>query len=565
MKNRTYVLLSAISALLFVAACATVSNKNVDYSNALKAHVEYLASDELHGRLTGSEYEKMAADYIAKQFKAAKLTTILGSDSYFQEFEFHTPFKLGDENLLQVGTEVFTLDKDWYPVPIATNGKVEAAILNVTNGIDAPDLEKTDYRAFDDTEGRIFLIDLRSPDGHHPHSKYKEYNSWRKRVEMAMSYRPAAIILHHGQEDLSIKGLRKYNNISTEDIPVVYAEDSLADVLAEYKGDVRLSVSINRETKLGTNVLGFKDNGKGHTVVVGAHFDHLGHGEYGNSRAPNSTEVHNGADDNASGTAVVMEMAKHISESEAFSNSNYLFIAFSGEELGLLGSASFTKTEVFDKLNATYMVNFDMVGRLGTSGKPEIGVTGTGTSPVWDSMLGKLDTLGMHLNTTTSGLGSSDHSSFYLKGIPALHYFTGTHEDYHKPSDDADKINYEGMETVLKYALNLVQELDDDAKLKFTKTQDNSGRKSPNFKVTLGIVPSYFGHDVPGLKIDGVTLDKPAYKAGLKDGDVIIKLGDHAVKDMMTYMEALSGFGKGQQTEVRVLRGEEELTFPIKF
>ncbi|MCB0739034.1 MAG: M20/M25/M40 family metallo-hydrolase [Bacteroidetes bacterium] len=561
--------LSVIAGLtLLISACDSQHRRRENKSDVataelLKKHVSVLAHDSLEGRLTGTIHEKKAANYIANQFKEIGLIYAPEFDGYFREFSFNTPFKLGENNLLEFMGEPLELENDWYPVPLGSSGELKGDVVNVAYGIKAQDLNFNNYSA-DDYSGKILLINLESPDGHHPHSKFKDYNSWRKRVEMAVAHNPSGIILHHSSENLGIEAMKGMTHIAREEMPIIHVSDSLAEILMGKEVRINGLIDLQQEEKQGINVLGYINNNAGKTVVVGAHYDHLGHGEYGNSREPNSTDIHNGADDNASGTATIIELAREV-KIRGLKGNNYLFIAFSGEELGLIGSSAFCKTTGFDKLNISYMLNFDMVGRLkADSGINEIAITGTGTSPVWDSMITNYKMADVKVNTTSSGLGSSDHSSFYLEGIPAIHFFTGSHEDYHKPSDDTEKINFEGMEVVFNYAMNLLAELDNDSKLTFTKTQDKSTRSYSKLKVTLGIMPSYISND-EGLLIEAVTDGKPAQAAGIQRDDLIVRIGSHIVKDMGSYMEALMHFDKGDNTEVEVVRNGENVVLKVQF
>ena len=314
------------------------------------------------------------------------------------------------------------------------------------------------------------------------------------------------------------------------------------------------------EDRTCRNVAGFLDNGAENTVVIGAHYDHLGMGEQ-NSLEPNSNMIHNGADDNASGIAGLLHLAKRLRESNAKSN-NYLFIAFSAEELGLFGSKAYVKNPTLsvDKMN--YMLNMDMIGRLEES--KELAVTATGTSPVWDKTIEALSGTGFKVAKSSSGIGPSDHTSFYLKDVPCLHFFTGAHEDYHKPSDDAHLVNFEGIYEISEYMLALIEKLDGMGKLEFTKTKDTDQKKASAFKVTLGVMPSY-GYTGKGMEIEAVIDGRPAAAAGLEDGDIVIQIGDHKVDDIYAYMEALSKFEKGQKAEVVVLRGKKKVKKKVTF
>lgn len=315
-------------------------------------------------------------------------------------------------------------------------------------------------------------------------------------------------------------------------------------------------------TKTGKNVIGYLDNGADYTVVIGAHYDHLGYGSSG-SLHRGEPAIHNGADDNASGIAAMLRLAEWLTMEGAPSANNYLFLAFSGEEFGLFGSKYYASNASLPIENVNYMVNMDMVGRLNEENV--LVINGVGTSPSWMPVLEDLEIDPITITTTESGFGPSDHTSFYLKDIPVLHFFTGQHSEYHKPTDDSELINYEGIDLVSQYIYQLVMALDGEEKLTFTKTKDQSqGSRASSFKVTLGVVPDYT-YGKKGMRIDGVSEGKPAQKAGLQQGDVILKIGDKEIEDIYAYMEALGSFEPEQSTTIVIQRGEEQLTLPLTF
>lgn len=315
----------------------------------------------------------------------------------------------------------------------------------------------------------------------------------------------------------------------------------------------------NDSTETGENVIAYLDNKAENTVVIGAHYDHLGMGGEG-SLYREGEAIHNGADDNASGVAMMLHLADSLQKNDSPKKNNYLFIAFSGEEEGLLGSNYFVKNPTIDTKKVTYMINMDMVGRLNS--EKTLAVYGVGTSPILKQAV-NANAGELKISENESGVGPSDHTSFYLADIPVLHFFTGQHEDYHKPSDDTEKVNFEGMKLVSNYIFSIIKDLDSQKKLPFKKTK-NESEVVPDFKVTLGVVPDYL-FSGKGMRIDGVSEDKPAQKAGLQKGDVVVKMGEHEVTDMMSYMKSLSKFEKGQTAIVIVDRGGElkevEVTF----
>lgn len=322
-------------------------------------------------------------------------------------------------------------------------------------------------------------------------------------------------------------------------------------------GEVDYTNAGEDSTITGTNVLAYIDNQAENTIIIGAHYDHLGYGSEG-SLHRGDKEIHNGADDNASGVAVMLDLAGKLKT--ANSSNNYLFIAFSGEEMGLLGSNYFTKNATLDLSKANYMINMDMVGRLKQDST--LAVYGVGTSPRWKQTLSATNP-GFKIVENESGVGPSDHTSFYLQDIPVLHFFTGQHDDYHKPGDDTEKLNYEGMDAISNYIFDVITELDKSGKLAFRKTK-NESEETPRFKVGLGVVPDYL-FDGEGMRVDGISEDKPAQKAGLQKGDIVIKLGDSAIVDMMSYMRALSVFQAGDSTQVVVKRDGKTVEASIQF
>ena len=308
----------------------------------------------------------------------------------------------------------------------------------------------------------------------------------------------------------------------------------------------------------GRNVIGIIDNQATKYIVIGAHYDHLGYGGEG-SLYRGEPAIHNGADDNASGTSALLQLARILKIKN--SKYNFVFVAFSGEERGLWGSNYFVKNSELPIDSMNFMINMDMVGRL--NAEKTLAVNGVGTSPVWEATLAEANTDSLKLVTSASGVGPSDHTSFYLQDMPVLHFFTGQHDDYHRPSDDADKINYDGMVQVIRLIERVIDRWDEDVPLTFSKTQDSSA-DTPRFSVSMGVVPDYL-FDGEGMRIDGVTEGKPAQKAGLQKGDVVIKLGDSTVVDMMSYMRALSSFKAGDQTVVEYKRSEKTFATEVKF
>ncbi|MGB3008227.1 MAG: M20/M25/M40 family metallo-hydrolase, partial [Chitinophagaceae bacterium] len=349
-------------------------------------------------------------------------------------------------------------------------------------------------------------------------------------------------------------------------VPVIFVSKEKAlqyfkDVIATL--EIKFTTSISEKKRTGHNVVGYIDNGAPSTVILGAHFDHLGYGEDGNSRKTGKEPaIHNGADDNASGIAALIELSRKLKVAKE-KNNNYLFIAFSGEELGLWGSKYFTEHPTVELKTVNYMINMDMVGRLSDSSKT-VTIGGFGTSPTWSSVISAQPNSIFNVKIDSSGTGPSDHTSFYRKDIPVLFYFTGLHTDYHTPGDDADKINYKGIVKIVDNIKYVIGSLNDNPKLAFTKTRETQTTSSARFSVSMGIMPDYTFSGT-GVKADGVSEGKPAQKAGLQAGDIILQLGDYTISSLENYMQALGKFKKGDKVKVKIKRGNEMLEKTVEF
>lgn len=524
----------------------------------LKQHVVYLADDKLEGRATGSAGEKLASDYISSQYKKIGLKPAGDNNTYLQAFEAHAGKKPGEANFIQIDNKLSDFNTA-FPHPMSANGNVRSELVDVKFGITAPGNNYDDYANMD-VNGKIVLVQLSSPDGTHPHSKYIEFNDERVKIKNAQAHGAAAIIFYNVDSNYTPPVADYRRNTAAENIPVYYVESSLIPALIKYKQPVTLSVELKEDIKTGHNIAGFIDNGAVNTIVIGAHYDHLGHGEIEGSLYRGVPAIHNGADDNASGVSLIIELAEKL-KSSSLKNNNYLFIAFSGEEMGLFGSKAFVSSENMKKYSANYMLNFDMVGRLDST--KTIIINGVGSSTNWD-ILNNIKVAGIQIKTTESGIGPSDQTSFYLKDIPVLHFFTGSHSDYHKPGDDAEKVNYTGIENILDYTYVLIDSLNTAGKINFTKTKEESNENTPRFTVTMGVIPDYV-YSGKGMRIDGVSDGKPAQKAGLIAGDIILKLGAYEIVDMMAYMQALGKFKKGEATTITLLRNDIQMEIPLQF
>ncbi|MFT4644329.1 MAG: aminopeptidase YwaD [Planctomycetota bacterium] len=536
--------------VIFIAAIyLTNLNAQLSQVDDLSSHVYFLSDDKLEGRGTGSEGEKMAQSYIASHFNEAGLKPY-GEKGYIQPFNFTLGKKMVNTNFLNIENKALKLEDDYFPLVYAANGFINSSIVNVGFGIDAGELYN-DYAELSKLEGKVFAINLSSPDGIHPHSKYKDYTDYKTRVSKAKEKGAVAVIFYNTEKHVDDPHYDIKRNVQDVELPVIFIQRPLNDLLKN-NSKISLSIDMVKDERVGENVIGFIDNRAENTIVIGAHYDHLGWGKDGGSLYKGKPTIHNGADDNASGVSIVIELAKHLKNSSNTKN-NYLFICFSAEELGLIGSKSFTLNPTIDLSSVNYMINFDMVGRLDEQTK-KLSVGGVGTASAFQELIKNGKNNYVDLVTKQSGMGPSDHASFYLKNIPVLFLFTGTHADYHKPSDDSWKINFNGMQNILEYSADLITKLDSRDKLVFQKTKDESSQsRKRKFSVTLGVVPNYM-FDGKGMKIDAVTEGKPAHTGGILAGDIVTRMGTVEITDMTAYMMALGKFKKGDSTKVEVLR-----------
>ena len=317
----------------------------------------------------------------------------------------------------------------------------------------------------------------------------------------------------------------------------------------------------------GRNVVGFWNRGFERTVVIGAHYDHLGWGDE-NSLWSGAKGIHRGADDNASGVSALLFLAEALQKTapENLGTTNFLFIAFSGEEKGLYGSNYFSKNPTVPLNQIVCMLNMDMVGRL--KADRSLAINGTGTSPFWKKAIKKSNNaMGekkFQLVLSESGTGPSDHTSFYNVGVPVLHFFTGQHDQYHKPTDVIELIDFNGLQDISNFILNITQMASKKGTLEFKKTKEEKSQQAASFKVTLGVMPDYL-YSGEGLKIDGTKEGRPGAKAGIMQGDIIIALGKYPIADIYAYMDALSKFNPGDKTEAEILRNGKKMKLPVVF
>ena len=504
----------------------------------------------MEGRRSGTSGEVLASDYVTGGFIKAGLKPLGDSGTYLQRFEIydgrditHTRFSINNADLI--------LNTEFIPLPFSAPGKAD--------GSPAIALQESGSPWFYDLKETVEAAQS------NPHFDMDKL--LREKTRLFEGKGATAVIFYNSSKTDDGIVFDPAEGIKPEKIPVLYVTKTgrkkyLRDISQSL--DVLIDVQMTEKKRWGHNVIGFLDVGAPYTVVIGAHYDHLGYGEDGNSLYHGAEKkIHPGADDNASGTAALMELARLLKKTKNL-RTNYLFVAFSGEESGLIGSKYFTEHPSVALSKISYMVNMDMIGRLNDS-THVLTIGGFGTSPQWAALIGgTLNNKIFVLNADSSGTGPSDHTSFYLKNIPVLFFFTGIHPDYHKPTDLPDKINYVGEMEVIHLIYDITQKMDGMNKPVFAKTRDKQFGVAPAFNVTLGLMPDY-SFSGSGLRIDAISEGRPAEKAGLKAGDIITKLGDYSVISLQTYMEALSKFNRGDQTTVEFLRDKAEMKAAVQF
>lgn len=515
----------------------------------LKEIVSYLADDKLEGRRAGSLGERQASDFIASKFSAAGLMP-KGTNNFFQPFVIDDGKKVKNSSFFEVGGKPLVTGVDFYPLGFSIDSKTIEAASSVAVS----------------ERGLPWFVDLQEGYEANKENPHFDIEEWiRSKTKNAAAKGATAVILFNsGSKDEPV-----YNGKDKSEktnLPVIYITKAafskyFPDKESTY--DYKFKIETEAAVRNTRNVVAYIDNHAPTTVVIGAHFDHLGYGEDGNSMLRTGEKlIHNGADDNASGTAGMLVLAEVIKK-EKLKNHNYLFIAFSGEELGLMGSKYFVENPTIDLANVSYMINMDMIGRMNDSTR-SITIGGYGTSPVWSTVVKADPKTNIQFKIDSSGTGPSDHTSFYRKNIPVLFFFTGLHSDYHRPSDDWEKINYTGEWSILKFAYSILNNPSTVGKLPFLKTREQSVGSSTRFSVSMGIMPDYTFSGY-GVRVDGVSEGKPAQAVGIKAGDIVTELGDNKTSSVDTYMKALSQYKKGDTVPVKIKRGNEELTFSITF
>jgi hypothetical protein len=607
-KRTPFVLAIAIATLYLVFAPVYSQNLKPDWTSGLSAkeyfkHVSFLASDELKGRGNGTPELQRASEYIASQFRTLGLKPAGDNGTWFENFQITTGTAYGSHNALTIDNRKLTIDADFEPLSISLAAPVDGPLVFAGYGITAPDLQWDDYAGLD-VKGKIVIILRHEPQEMDPNSRFDGKNmtshaTYMNKAINARQHGARAVLFitdpnnHPEDKDTMSAAMR---DIGTEDSGIVAlrisrtavasifekAGKSISTVQQEMdnnfkpqsfdlKSSVHLITDISRIRKTVHNVMaalpGTDSQLRNEWVVVGAHYDHLGLGDE-NSLAPSQIgQIHHGADDNASGTAGVLEFARLASlHKQAFKRS-ILFMTFAGEENGLLGSNYFVNHPTVPLNSIVGMINMDMIGRVNNN---RLNILGVGTSPEFKSWIEEFNrTVGFQINFSASGHEGSDHISFDGKHIPILFFFSGLHSDYHRPSDTADKINSEGAVSVLALVAMSAERLANAAtRPQYTAVPDerpvNAGNSpsSGGYGPYFGSVPD-FRDDIKGVLFADVRADSPAGKAGLKAGDTLVEFGGQTITNLYDFTYALGNKKVGDVVIVVVQRNGQPLKVTV--
>ena len=590
-----------ICVLLLVSAVALAQSANEPSVAKLQQHVSYLASDALDGRRTGTAGATDAARYIAGEFARLGLrpaasgpATRRGSQvmaRYLQSFPYVSGVELGKQNVIAgPAQQRLTVNEEWMPLGYSTNANATGSLVFVGFGIKAAENNYDDYAGLP-VSGNIAVALTGTPDGDNPHGRFVRYVDVQWKAIAARDAGAKALLVIAAAPSFKDERLARlqYDNMAGNvGLPIaVISQQALAKLAPELSytelqrlasakqqstvkpvaGPFTVTIDVLRKEVPAYNVIGVLEGSdpvaKKETIVIGAHYDHLGRGGSG-SLAQRSGEIHHGADDNASGTAGMLELARLFTSQRPRPKRTIVFIGFGGEEEGLLGSNYYVNHPISPLTNTVAMINMDMIGRMKDR---KLVIGGVGTAKEWRDIIAKGTAdanRSFSLTLNEDGYGPSDHSSFYGKQVPVLFFWTGTHTDYHKPSDTFEKINYTDQARILDLVAYIVRDVDGtDKRLTYTTAKTEATPRTGGFRVYLGTIPNY-AESNDGLLIDGVRDDSPAAHAGLKAGDKIVKIGTRDIKNVYDYTYALGEMKAGEEYVVEVVRGKDRLSLKIK-
>ncbi len=598
--------LSAVLSVFAALALAATSDPSFSAERYL-SHIKFLASPEMRGRESGSPELEKAAQYIAAQFKSDGLKTLDGK-SYLQAFEVTTSAKLGKANRFEFNGESLQLSKDYVPINFSSRGKASGGVVFAGYGITAPEYNYDDYAGID-VHGKFVVVLAHEPQEYDEKSVfdgkvYTDHSQTYSKAANARKHGAAGVILvwdrvNH-QTDSAKEELEPFGGTSgPTDAGILFVQvkesvveswlrgagksnNDLMDIERGINADlkprsfaipgmeIRENVDVERVVKTVHNVVGYLLGETDEYVIIGAHYDHLGLGGQF-SLAPSLTgTVHPGADDNASGTSGVIELARHFSALPK-PKRGIVFMTFAGEELGLLGSSYYANHPELPLSKAVAMINMDMIGRVRDE-KLYVGGAGTGTT-----LRQELDAITprfpLHVDySDTSGYGSSDHTSFTAKQVPVLFFFSGLHGDYHKPSDTWDKIDANAGIEVVELVAAVTEHLDSEpGRPQFVRVEEKdnphagvaSSGSGSGYGPYFGSIPD-FAEPPRGVRFADVTPGSPAAKAGLKAGDILVKFGSDAIQNLYDFTYALRAHKAGEEVEVEVLRNDKSLTAKVQ-
>lgn len=550
----------------------------------LTRHLNILAHDTLKGRKSGTPEDLKAAVYIREQFRNYGIKLIY--EDGFQEFDIVNDVTLGKNNKLSFNGFEGKLSEDFTPVAFTFSGSATAEVAFLGYGLKSDSARWNDYAGFD-AKGKWVMVLRGAPDIENPDASFSLYYDDRSKALVAKDAGAIGVILVNGKDidkEDDLMPLLFDKSIADAGIPVININRKTANLLLTGLGKdiesleksikdnkttqdflVPVTVAASADVALNRsktrNIVGIIRGSdpvlRDEYIVIGAHYDHLGMGGPGSgSRVPDSAAVHNGADDNASGVASIIEIAGKLSANQKQLKRGVIVVAFGAEEMGILGSKYFMAHPPVPEEKIKAMVNLDMVGRLSDS-TLALTVGGSGTSTQSETLLNEVNkNYNFNLRLSPEGYGPSDHASFYSKNIPVFFITTSAHYDYHTPLDDVDRLNIPGQLKVTEYTCELVQKLSSlDEALVFQEAGPKQGSTSARrFKVSLGIMPDVSGTETNGVGVDGVRKGGPADMGNMQKGDVIVGIDGKPVHNIYEYMDRLKSLKSGQTVNVDILR-----------